>query len=98
MSVSFKITIVNQYQDMSQFIDGVFVSKNDNDYPQISSGIREWIDEKKEEARIYDVTRILLLTLTVRSSSYDEARSYFLGMDTEIERVFSAFKSQIVQT
>lgn len=96
MSVSFKITIVNQYQDMSQFIDGVFVSKNDNDYPQISSGIREWIDEKKEEARIYDVTRILLLTLTVRSSSYDEARSYFLGMDTEIERVFSAFKSQIV--
>lgn len=81
---------------MSQFINGVFVSKNDNDYPQISSGIREWIDEKKEEARIYDVTRILLLTLTVRSSSYDEARSYFLGMDTEIERVFSAFKSQIV--
>ncbi|MFQ7024634.1 MAG: hypothetical protein ACLRRQ_09645 [Lachnospira pectinoschiza] len=96
MSVSFKITIVNQYQDMSQFINGVFVSKNDNDYPKISSGIREWIDEKKEEARIYDVTRILLLTLTVRSSSYDEARSYFLGMDTEIERVFSAFKSQIV--
>ena len=40
--------------------------------------------------------RILLLTLTVKSSTYDEARSYFLGMDIEIERAFAAFKSKIV--
>ena len=96
MSMAFKITIVNEYQDMNKFIDDIFVNKNDDEYPVISSGIRQWIDEKKEEARIYDVKRILLLTLTVRSSSYDEARSYFLGMDTEIERAFAAFKSKIV--
>ena len=96
MSMSFKITIVDEYQDMNKFIDDIFVNKNDDEYPVISSGIRQWIDEKKEEARIYDIKRILLLTLTVRSSSYDEARSYFLGMDTEIERAFAAFKSKIV--
>ena len=96
MQMSFKITIVNEYQDMNQFIDDIFVNKNDDEYPVIASGIREWIDEKKEEARIYDVKRILLLTLTVKSSSYDEARSYFLGMDIEIERAFAAFKSKIV--
>lgn len=96
MSLSFKITIVNEYQDMNGYINDIFSNKNDNDYPVISDGIRQWIDEKKEEARIYDVKRILLLTLTVRSSSYDEARSYFLGMDTEMERAFSAFKSRIV--
>lgn len=96
MSMAFKITIANEYQDMNKFIDDIFVNKNDDEYPVISSGIRQWIDEKKEEARIYDIKRILLLTLTVRSSSYDEARSYFLGMDTEIERAFAAFKSKIV--
>lgn len=96
MLLSFKITIVNEYQDMNGYINDIFSNKNDNDYPVISDGIRQWIDEKKEEARIYDVKRILLLTLTVRSSSYDEARSYFLGMDTEMERAFSAFKSRIV--
>lgn len=96
MALSFKITIVNEYQDMNGYINDIFSNKNDNDYPVISDGIRQWIDEKKEEARIYDVKRILLLTLTVRSSSYDEARSYFLGMDTEMERAFSAFKSRIV--
>ena len=96
MQLSFKITIVNEYQDMNQFIDDIFVNKNDDEYPVIASGIREWIDEKKEEARIYDVKRILLLTLTVKSSTYDEARSYFLGMDIEIERAFAAFKSKIV--
>lgn len=95
MSLPFKITIVNEYQDMNKFIDGIFMNKNDNEYPVISDGIRQWIDEKRDEARIYDVRKILLLTLTVRSSSYDEARSYFLGMDTELERVFSAFKSHI---
>lgn len=96
MALSFKITIVNEYQDMNGYINDIFSNKNDNDYPVISDGIRQWIDEKKEEARIYDVKRILLLTLTVRSSSYNEARSYFLGMDTEMERAFSAFKSRIV--
>lgn len=96
MSLSFKITIVNEYRDMNGYINDIFSNKNDNDYPVISDGIRQWIDEKKEEARIYDVKRILLLTLTVRSSSYNEARSYFLGMDTEMERAFSAFKSRIV--
>lgn len=96
MSLSFKITIVNEYQDMNGYIDDIFVNKNDDKYPVISQGIRQWIDEKKDEARIYDVKRVLLLTLTVRSSSYDEARSYFLGMDTEMERAFSAFKSKIV--
>lgn len=45
---------------------------------------------------MHDLNRVLTLTITVRTRTYDEARSYFLAMDTELERPFGAMRSIIV--
>lgn len=96
MSSSFKITVSNQYQNMTQFVNDIFTDINRSDYPEVSEGISMWIKEKMENSDLHDLNRVLTLTITVRTRTYDEARSYFLGMDTELERLFSAMRSIIV--
>lgn len=96
MSTSFKITVSNQYQNMTQFVNDIFTDINRSDYPEVSKGISMWINEKMENSDIHDLNRVLTLTITVRTRTYDEARSYFLGMDTELERLFGAMRSIIV--
>ena len=95
MSASFKITVANEYQDMSKYINYIFNDMNGNQYPVISEGIRSWIDEKKESSNLHDLNRVLYLTITVRSHSYDDARSYFLAMDSELDVIFKAMGSFI---
>lgn len=82
MSTSFKITVSNQYQNMTQFVNDIFTDINRSDYPEVSEGISMWIKEKMENSDLHDLNRVLTLTITVRTRTYDEARSYFLGMDT----------------
>lgn len=96
MSASFKITVANEYQDMDRFISDIFNDMNSAQYPAASSGIRRWIDEKIEDAKLHDLKRMLYLTITVKSPTYDEARSYFLAMDSELDTMFKAMKSFIV--
>ena len=96
MSTSFKITVSNQYQNMTQFVNDIFTDINRSDYPEVSKGISMWINEKMENSDIHDLNRVLTITITVRTRTYDEARSYFLGMDTELERLFGAMRSIIV--
>ena len=96
MSTSFKITVSNQYQNMTQFVNDIFTDINRSDYPEVSEGISMWIKEKMENSDLHDLNRVLTLTITVRTRTYDEARSYFLGMDTELERLFSAMRSIFV--
>ena len=96
MSTSFKITVSNQYQNMTQFVNDIFTDINRSDYPEVSKGISMWINEKMENSDLHDLNRVLTLTITVRTRTYDEARSYFLGMDTELERLFGAMRSIIV--
>lgn len=96
MSSSFKITVSNQYQNMTQFVNDIFTDINRSDYPEVSKGISMWIKEKMEDSDLHDLNRVLTLTITVRTRTYDEARSYFLAMDTELERLFGAMRSIIV--
>ena len=96
MSSSFKITVSNQYQNMTQFVNDIFTDINRSDYPEVSKGISMWIKEKMEDSDLHDLNRVLTLTITVRTRTYDEARSYFLAMDTELERMFGAMRSIIV--
>lgn len=97
MGASFKITVSNQYQNMLQFINDIFTDNiNKEKYPQVSEGISMWIKEKMEDSDIHDLNRVLNLTITVKARTYDEARSYFLGMDTSLEQMFGAMKSVIV--
>lgn len=96
MSSSFKITVSNQYQNMTQFVNDIFTDINRSDYPEVSKGISMWIKEKMEDSDLHDLNRVLTLTITVRTRTYDEARSYFLAIDTELERLFGAMRSIIV--
>lgn len=36
MSTSFKITVSNQYQNMTQFVNDIFTDINRSDYPEVS--------------------------------------------------------------
>lgn len=96
MSASYKITVANEYQDMDKFISDIFNDMNSAEYPLVSAGIKRWIDEKIEDAKLHDLKRMLYLTITVKSPTYDEARSYFLAMDSELDTMFKAMKSFIV--
>ena len=49
-------------------------------YPEISRGMREWIEEKMKEGDVQDLEKVMYLTITVKAYSYEEARSYFLGI------------------
>lgn len=46
MSTSFKITVSNQYQNMTQFVNDIFTDINRSDYPEVSEGISMWIKER----------------------------------------------------
>ncbi|MCR5545753.1 MAG: hypothetical protein K6F30_04665 [Lachnospiraceae bacterium] len=95
MNTDFKITIANEYRNMREFINGVFSEQNKEEYPDISKGMHQWMKQKIKESELYDLEKVLYLTITVRSYSYEDARSYFLGMDVELKNLFETFKSEI---
>lgn len=96
MSADFKITVANEYRNMREYVSDIFNDQNKERYPEIGTGVRQWIDEKIDEADLHDLEKVLYLTITTRAYSYDEARSYFLGMDVELDHMFQTFKSTIV--
>ena len=73
MHADFKITVANKYRDFSRFVNGIFKETHDNDYPDFSDGVKNWIDEKSTEASIQDVEKVYYLTITVRTTSFEEA-------------------------
>ncbi|MCR4781806.1 MAG: ATP-binding protein [Lachnospiraceae bacterium] len=95
MSCDFKITVCNEYSDMNAFIDSIFDSKNLNQYPDIHRGMRQFIDEKIENAEMHDVKKVMYLTISTRAYSYDNARTFFMGMDVELINFFKVLGSSI---
>lgn len=95
MNVDFKITVANEYRNMKSYIDRIFSDQNRERYPDIAEGMKDWIKQKVSEADLHDLERVLYLTITTRSFSYEEARSFFLGMDVELEHLFQGLHSQI---
>lgn len=96
MNCDFKITVANEYRNMQQYIDSVFSDINKKNYPSIYKGMQEWINEKIKDADLHNLKKLMYLTITVRSYSYKEARSYLLGMDTELDRLFKSLQSVIL--
>ena len=96
MSTDFKITVANEYKDMKEYVEHVFSDLNKDNYPEVAEGMRKWIDEKMKDADLHDLDKILYLTITVRTYSLEEARSYFMGMDVELTHLFQTFKSVIL--
>lgn len=93
LQVDFKITIANEYRNMMQFISEIFTDINRKDYPEISKGMRQWITQKMEEGRLQDIEKVMYLTITCRAFDYEEAKSYFNGMDTQLEQLFTEIGS-----
>ena len=96
MNCDFKITIANEYRDMQEFIDSVFTAENRDNYPSIFTGMQDWISEKVADSDLHNLKKVMYLTICVRSFSYKEARSYLLGMDTELDRLFKSLQAIIM--
>ncbi len=96
MNADFKITVANEYRNMSDFIRKVYSEMNRDAYPEISAGMKEWIRQKMKDGEVQDLERVLYLTVTVKAYSHEEARSYFLGIDMELEHMFLAMRSVLV--
>ena len=96
MSADFKITVANEYKNMSQYVNELLSDINKQQYPEISDGIRSWIKEKISDSKISDTERVMYLTITTKTYNYDDARTYFMSMDTELQHLFAALKSRIV--
>jgi type IV secretory pathway VirB4 component len=95
MSTDFKITVSNEYQNASEFIDHTYKNINESEYPRIASGMNRWIKEKVKEAKLPNINRLLYLTITVRANTHDEANSYFNQRQKSLEDFFRAFNSRI---
>lgn len=93
LQVDFKITIANEYRNMMQFISEIFTDINRKDYPEISKGMRQWITQKMEEGKLQDIEKVMYLTITCRAFDYEEAKSYFNGMDAQLEQMFAEMGS-----
>ena len=96
MSADFKITVANQYKNMDAFIDYVFSDVNKDSYPMISQGMQKWIEEKREEADLKNLEKVMYVTVSTRAYSYEEARSYFLALDVELDHMFLNLQSIII--
>ena len=95
MSVPFKITSANEYRDIHEYIDSIFMNNNKELYPEIHNGMAQWVEEKVQEADLKNTERFLYLTVSTRCVSLDDARTYFKDLDSSLHRLFLAFGSGI---
>lgn len=96
MTVDYKITIASEYRNMYEFISKIFSNKNAGEYQNISEGIRQLITQKIRDGNMYDVEKVMYLTVTCRANRYEEARNYFKLMDTQLEDLFTKLGSLLL--
>lgn len=91
---AFKITIANEQRELDAFIDEIFTPVNGTDYPVIEAGMGKWINQKIDEGT-RDIKKTMLLTVTCRAHSLEEAQAYFSTIDTTLQNIFRLLKSRI---
>lgn len=89
-----KFTVANERQDMETFLGEIFKPIHGNEYPLLENGLGLWINQKIDGGS-RDLRRLLYLTVTCRAESYEEARSFFVSLDTSLQMIFSALNSRI---
>lgn len=94
MQGQFKITIANEQRDVSRFLEEIYAPRHAEEYPVLEEGVRGYISQKMEEGT-RDIKRLLLLTVTCRASSFEEAGAYFATLDTSLQFIFLAMESRI---
>lgn len=94
MDCSYKISVASEQRDMDAFFEEIFTPIHGEEYPLLEEGIGAFINQKIEEG-VRDIERLLLLTITCRANSFDEAECYFGSMDTMLQNIFSAMGSRL---
>ena len=87
MDSQFKITVASEQHDMKSFFNEVFAPVNGEEYPLLEKGIGTWINQKIEEGT-RDIKKLLLLTVTHRAKSFEEAETFFGTLDTTLTTIF----------
>lgn len=96
MDADFKITLVNEYQDMDEFLAAFREERNKESYPQIAEGIRQWQEGRIEETNP-NVTTLRYLTITARADSEASARIYLNAVEVILEQFFGMWGSRIAK-
>ncbi len=96
MNVDFKITIANEYQSVTDFINRLRSDKNADRYPEIQNGLDAWTREKLEESNP-NVTTVRYLTVSCRADSMSEALVQLNALDTTIQDMFQNWQGKIVR-
>lgn len=94
MDEQFKITVASEQQDMNAFMEEVFQPLHGEEYPLLEKGIGQWINQKIGEGT-RDIRRVLLLTVTCRAASIEEAEAYFATLDTALQNIFRNLRSRL---
>lgn len=94
MGGQYKITVACEQQDMDAFMDEIFQPVHGEEYPIAEDGMRIWFNQKIEEGS-RDMHKTLLLTVTCRARSFEDARAYFMTLDTTLVNIFMALGSRL---
>lgn len=89
-----KFTIANEQSDINALVEDIFKPIYGEDYPVVEKGIGRWINQKIEEGT-RNINRVMYLTVTVRATSFEEAKSYIHTLDTSLQLIFSALRSKL---
>lgn len=90
----FKITLANEQRDLDSFVNEIFNPINGQEYPVIEKGIGKWINQKIDEGT-RDIRKTMILTVTCRAHSLEEAEAYFATIDTTLSNIFRNLRSRI---
>jgi len=94
MKADFKITLANEYRNLEQFLKEILIEPNKEVYPVLAEGMNQWIQGKVEEGSP-NIRQVRYLSVTCHSKNFEDAQIYFNMLETQLERLFSGWKSRI---
>ena len=95
MDTQFKISLVNEQNDMDTYIAEIFpLVHHSQEFPEIEQGIGAWVNQKIDEGT-RDIRQVLYLTVTCRAKSFGEAAVFFGTLDTALQGIFSSLRSRL---
>lgn len=93
INVDFKFVTANTKRDLEQFYKDIFYDEETGN-ASLSSGMNAWIREGLKKGNP-EICRLRYLVLTVRKNTYEEAKTFFIGMDALLAPLFGSIKSNL---
>lgn len=89
-----KFTIASDQRDIKKYVSEIYKPIYGEEYPEIETGIGQWLNQKINEGK-RDIRRIMYLTVTCKAQSFEDARAYFVTLDTTLQGIFTFLKSRL---